>query len=132
MKPNMIKSFKPASELFRILAHPARLAILTVLREGEQCVCHMEAALKLRQAYISQQLKMLKDAGIVTDRRDGWNIFYQVSRPEIFNAMEAMSALMDLPMKIEVSGIDCPCPKCNPTERNPQAECASLDRARQP
>ena len=43
-----------AHELFRVLAHPARLAILAELRSGEQCVCHLEAV--LYQVYLSQQL----------------------------------------------------------------------------
>ena len=37
----------------------------------------------LRQAYISQHLMVLRDAGLVIDRRDGWNIYYQVNKPEI-------------------------------------------------
>ncbi|MEW6406696.1 MAG: permease [Chloroflexota bacterium] len=46
-----------------ILMHPARLGILDLLREGEACVCHMEAVFGYRQAYISQQLMVLRDAG---------------------------------------------------------------------
>ena len=43
-------------QIFKVLTHPARLAILEILRDGEHCVCHMEAYLGFRQAYISQQL----------------------------------------------------------------------------
>ena len=39
-----------AAALFKLLSHPSRLAILQVLRDGEECVCHLEAALGLRQA----------------------------------------------------------------------------------
>ena len=55
-------------QLFKVLGHPARLAILEILREGEQCVCHMETYLGQRQAYISQQLSVLREAGLITDR----------------------------------------------------------------
>ena len=58
-------------QIFKVLTHPARLAILEILRDGEHCVCHMEAHLGFRQAYISQQLSVLRDAGLVQDRRDG-------------------------------------------------------------
>ncbi|MGD8405018.1 MAG: metalloregulator ArsR/SmtB family transcription factor [Anaerolineales bacterium] len=114
----MIKPFKAPANFFKTLAHPARLAILSVLREGEQCVCHIEAMLKLRQAYISQHLKVLKDAEIVTDRRDGWNMYYRVSRPEVFEIMEAMFGLTGQPDAIPHahSEDECPCPKCHSTD----------------
>src|SRR5574341_910306 len=97
---NMIKPFQASADLFKTLAHPARLAILSILRDGEQCVCHMEAMLKLRQAYISQHLKVLKDAGIVSDRRDGWNMYYRVTRPEVFEIVDAMFAVTGQPEHI--------------------------------
>ena len=111
----MIESFQAPANLFKTLAHPARLAILTILRDGEQCVCHMEAMLKLRQAYISQHLKVLKDAEIVADRRDGWNMYYQVTRPEVFQIIDAMFSLTGQPEAIPHahSKVECPCPKCH-------------------
>ncbi len=102
--------------LYRLLNHPVRLAILDILRDGEQCVCHMEAILGLRQAYISQHLMALREAGLVADRRDGWNIFYHVQRREIYKVTDAMSVLTGEPGRriAHVHGpTDCPCPKCN-------------------
>ncbi len=49
------EQFEPQARLFKALMHPGRLAILEILRNGEECVCRMEALLGLRQAYISQQ-----------------------------------------------------------------------------
>ena len=72
--------YDPQVQIFKVLTHPARLAILEILRDGEHCVCHMEAHLGFRQAYISQQLSVLRDAGLVQDRRDGWNIFLRKVR----------------------------------------------------
>ncbi len=101
-----IDRYKEMAQLFKALAHPARLAILAALRDGEHCVCHLEAQLGLRQAYISQQLMVLRDAGLLQDRREGWNIFYRVARPEIFAAMAALGALPELPQSA------CACPHC--------------------
>lgn len=114
----MIRPFQASADLFKTLAHPARLAILSILRDGEQCVCHMEAMLRLRQAYISQHLKVLKDAEIVLDRRDGWNMYYRVARPEVFEIMGAMFALAGAPEGIPHahSKAECPCPKCHPED----------------
>ena len=103
------------SKLFRVLMHPTRLAILDVLRGGEQCVCHMEAALGLRQAHISQHLMVLREAGLVADRRDGWNIFYRVCKPDIYQVIDAMNAFNGAADPVQNRKKHaCPCPKCNP------------------
>jgi len=107
-------SYETQTQFYKVLMHPTRLAILDVLRDGEQCVCHMEALFGLRQAHISQHLMVLRDAGVVADRRDGWNIFYHVIKPEIYPVIDAMNAFSG--GSAEYAGAtpkDCPCPKCN-------------------
>jgi ArsR family transcriptional regulator len=116
--------YQSQTQLFKVLMHPTRLAILDELRSGEQCVCHMEAKFGLRQAYISQHLMQMRDAGLVTDRRDGWNVFYSVSKPEIYQVIDAMNIVTHT-KNTETSGTiqsnarssaeqhPCPCPKCN-------------------
>jgi len=119
-----MKNYQSQTQYFKALMHPTRLAILEALRDGEQCVCHMEAAFGLRQAHISQHLMVLRDAGLVADRRDGWNIFYRVVRPEIFPVIEAMKAFSGEPAgnsfegEIKSTGQACPCPKCNPDDKD--------------
>jgi DNA-binding transcriptional ArsR family regulator len=114
-----MQPYQEQGRRFKLLMHPARLAILEILRDGEQCVCHMEAFLGLRQAYISQHLMILRDAGLVADRRDGWNIFYRVSKPEIYTVIDAMNAFSGEVADTTRLGTEsrkqpCPCPKCNP------------------
>ncbi|MGZ7212499.1 ArsR/SmtB family transcription factor, partial [Streptococcus pyogenes] len=58
-------TYRKQAQFFKILMHPTRLAILDILRGGEQCVCHMEAYLGLRQAHISQHLMALREVGLV-------------------------------------------------------------------
>ena len=77
-------------DLLKALSHSTRLAILDVLRDGEQCVCHREATLGLRQAYISQPLMILKQAGLLESRRDGLNLYCRVIQPEVFNVLDAL------------------------------------------
>ena len=108
--------FQVHSNLFKTLSHPVRLAVLAILRDGEQCVCHIEAKLGLRQAYISQQLSVLKSAGIIEDRREGWNIFYQVSNPEIYKFLDQAGEISGESFPFWSSNTqssECPCPKCN-------------------
>lgn len=124
------------ARFFKALTHPVRLAILNILRDGEQCVCHLEAFLGLRQAYISQQLAVLREAGLVQDRRDGWNIFYQVVQPEVYGlldlaarlssgeagvgpelsvASESLASESLASESVASQSVECPCPKCQPS-----------------
>lgn len=117
----MNNPYKSQSGLFKILAHPVRLSILEILRDGEQCVCHMEAMLKRPQAYISQHLIVLREAGMVADRRDGWNMYYRVIKPEVYEVLDAMYALTGSRVKIRHAhaSSECPCPKCNSVQHVP-------------
>jgi len=102
------------TKLYKALMHPVRLAILDILREGDECVCHMEAALGYRQAYISQHLMVLREAGLVEDQRDGWNIFYRVTRPEIYALLDEARQMLGVPASASVPtrSASCPCPHC--------------------
>lgn len=101
-------------QIYKALTHPARIAILRILQGGEHCVCHMEAYLGYRQAYISQQLSVLREADLIQDRRDGWNVFYRVTKPEIFQALDVIERISG---KKENKGhqvsVSCPCPHCS-------------------
>ena len=104
------------SQLLKALSHSTRLAILDILREGEQCVCHMEVILDLRQAYISQQLMILKQAGLLEARRNGLNLYYRVIKPEVFDILDVLpsvTGIVPTPPKHKHDKANCPCPKCN-------------------
>jgi ArsR family transcriptional regulator len=108
--------YETQSELLKAISHPTRLAILDILRDGEQCVCHMEATLNLRQAYISQQLMTLKDAGLVESRRDGLNLYYRVIKPQVFHVLDTLSSVTGITTQLpehKHADAECPCPKCN-------------------
>jgi DNA-binding transcriptional ArsR family regulator len=118
---NMIQETKtdlqPAdlqAQIFKVLTHPARIAILDILRDGEHCVCHMEAYLGCRQSYISQQLSVLREAGLIQDRRDGWNIFYRVVNPRIYEVLDAVQKLTGQSGRdVNKTEVVCPCPHCS-------------------
>jgi DNA-binding transcriptional ArsR family regulator len=111
-----IQPFEAQAQLLKVLTHPARLAILNILHDGEHCVCHMEAHLGYRQAYISQQLMVLREAGLIQDRRDGWNVFYRVTEPHIFAVLSAVEQMVapDKAGSPHGAPVACPCPQCNP------------------
>jgi DNA-binding transcriptional ArsR family regulator len=117
----VMDGYETLADIMKALAHPVRLQILKVLRDGEACVCHLEAVLGQRQAYISQQLMRLRDAGLVVDRREGMNVFYSVADDAIARFLDAAeSAAQDIggaQIRFEHSSgaeVGCSCPKCQP------------------
>src|SRR5262245_60167628 len=72
---------------FHALADETRLGIVEALRAGERCVCDLTDDLEASQSRLSFHLKTLKDAGMVTDRRQGRWIYYSLN-PETLEAIE--------------------------------------------
>lgn len=106
----------PRAALFNALRHPVRLAILTILQQGEACVCHLEAVLKRRQAYVSQQLGVLREAGLIEDRREGLNVYYRLRTPELTALLERATAVVGNGARpsFPVAVAGCGCPRCSP------------------
>ena len=69
------------ARLFHALSDPTRIRIVELLRHGERCVCDLTDAAGAAQSRLSFHLRVLKDARIVSDRRVGRWIYYQL-RPE--------------------------------------------------
>ncbi len=74
--------------LFKALAHPTRLKIIKRLWQGEQCVCHLNEDIEFSQANISQHLKILKEARIVSSNKKGLYQYYQIRNDKIKNMIE--------------------------------------------
>ncbi len=72
-------NYDTKAETFQMLSHPVRLQILDELRRREACVCHLQAVTDRPQAYVSQQLRVLREAGLVVDEKDGQNVFYYLA-----------------------------------------------------
>lgn len=99
-----------AAQLYSLCAHPARLQILDELRRDEACVCHLQSVLGRPQAYVSQQLRVLREAGVVTDRKDGLLVYYRLNDSRVARLLEEILGLVEEPTHPE----NCPCPKCSP------------------
>ncbi|MCX8061361.1 MAG: metalloregulator ArsR/SmtB family transcription factor [Anaerolineales bacterium] len=113
MNDIVLDFYEAEAQFYKVLMHPLRLAILDLLREGEHCVCHMEAVFGLRQAYISQQLMVLRTAGLVEVRREGLNIYYRVTQPKIYAVMDALRQLTQKEPTFPLQPVDvCSCPSC--------------------
>ncbi len=82
-----MNEYQEPAQLFHILSHPARLQVLDILRQGEECVCHIQSVLDKRQAYVSQQLMVLRDAGLVESRKQGLNVFYRLAEARVADVL---------------------------------------------
>ena len=88
-----------ACRLLKVLANPDRLMILCQLAQGEMRVGEMEEALGIVQPTLSQQLTVLRDEELVSTRREGKNIYYQLSSPQALALMQVLYAQFCSPDK---------------------------------
>jgi len=78
------------ARLFHALSDPTRLRIVELLRHGERCVCDLTEAAAAAQSRLSFHLRVLKDAGLVSDRREGRWIYYEIRR----DALDTLGAVL--------------------------------------
>lgn len=102
------------------VASPQRIAILLTIGTGEACVCHLEAVLGWRQAYISQHLMVLRKADILADRREGRYVFYRLKNTSLLDLLLAAANLWGISPDTLSTLINsetypaCECPHCMP------------------
>lgn len=79
------------AKIFKALSDPVRLSILEFLRDGEKCVCEIIPHVKRIQPVVSRHLKILKNSGIVIDRKDGNRRLYSITDPQIFRIIDGIT-----------------------------------------
>ena len=82
---------KDLLSVFKALSDETRLRIVKLLENGELCVCHIVAAVDMSQSRISFHLKILKDAGLVQDRREGKWMHYRLNESDLFKRLLFLS-----------------------------------------
>jgi len=106
------------SLLLEVIGKPVRTRIILAIGKGEACVCHLEAVLGLRQAYLSQHLMALRAAGILTTRREGRYIFYRIRGMRLMELIRMAGVISgvpktDLEALIQTAALSqCKCPSC--------------------
>lgn len=88
----MRSSADQACRLMKVLSNPDRLLLLCQLSREEKRVGELQETLGILQPTLSQQLTVLRDEALVTTRRDGKNIYYQIASPQ---ALAIISVLFD-------------------------------------
>ncbi len=82
-----------AVAVFHALSDETRLDILDMLRDGERCVCELQDELEAAQSRMSFHLRVLRDAGLVTDRKDGRWSYYTVVAEAVAEAHDLVVSL---------------------------------------
>src|SRR4051812_7503640 len=96
-----------AAELFHALSDQIRVDVVTLLLDGERCVCDLMSDLDLAQSRLSWHLKTLSDAGIITGRREGrWN-YYSLNADAITEARGLLDALKPNSRRLAVRDTAC-------------------------
>ena len=67
------------AKIFKALGHPVRLLMADALREGEKCVCELQALSGLDMSTVSKHLSLLREAGIVSAEKRGTSMYYRLS-----------------------------------------------------
>ena len=89
---------------FHALADPTRLRIIQHLRHGECCVCELMDLLDAAQSRLSFHLRILKEAGLVTDRREGRWVYYAVESGAVEDLIGALEAIRPARRRAKATG----------------------------
>jgi DNA-binding transcriptional ArsR family regulator len=75
----MTTNLADVAQIFRAIAHPTRIRLLAALRYGPLCVCQMTVVVELAASTVSEHLAELRNAGLITDRKDGRWVEYRLT-----------------------------------------------------
>lgn len=82
------------AELFRALAHPARIRALEVLAGGERSVSELQPLVGIEASHLSQQLAVLRRAGLVVTRKVGTSVVYDIADPQLVELLAAAKRVL--------------------------------------
>lgn len=88
--PIDIARLEKAAEVLKAVAHPVRLKIIVSLQSGERTVSDLYQTLGTAQAYMSQQLSLMKSKGVVRARRDGNQVYYALTNPKVLQIIHCV------------------------------------------
>jgi ArsR family transcriptional regulator len=86
--------YQVKADFFKTLAHPARIRVLELLREGERSVGALIPDVGIEASHLSQQLAVLRRANLVQTRKEGSTVLYSVPDPRIFELLELTKTIL--------------------------------------
>lgn len=86
--------YQMKADFFKTLGHPVRIRVLELLSERERAVSEMLTEIDVEAANLSQQLSILRRAGLVTSRREGLSVTYELTSPEVAALLASARAIL--------------------------------------
>ncbi len=86
--------YQVKAEFFRTLGHPARIRVLEVLQGGERPVSELIPEVGIEASHLSQQLGVMRRAGIIQSRKVGSNVYYSVGDPKFFELLDVAKRII--------------------------------------
>jgi ArsR family transcriptional regulator len=86
--------YQVKADFFKTLAHPARIRVLELLRDGERSVGELIPEVGIESSHLSQQLGVLRRANIIQSRKAGTSVLYSVTNERIFGLLEIAKAII--------------------------------------
>jgi len=86
--------YEERAKIIKALAHPSRLMMVDALADGEKCVCELRELVGSDMSTVSKHLAIMREAGIVDDRKEGLQVFYSLRVPCIMNFFGCVEAVM--------------------------------------
>ncbi len=95
------EAFEKASNTFQLISDPTRLKILWLLCHSEECVINIAAAIDMSSPAVSHHLRVLKQSGLLTSRREGKEAYYTLAKtPEADLVHKIVDSVFDMNCKV--------------------------------
>jgi ArsR family transcriptional regulator len=110
------EDLKRKARVIKALAHPSRLAMVQALADDERCVCELQELVGSGMSTVSRHLAILRDAGIVSDRKQGLWVYYSLRTPCIAGFLGCIDTVMGEPCD------RMPCPRAGRARRTAKCD----------
>ncbi len=105
MNEEILAKFEARSQIMKALAHPARLLIVDELSKNERCVNDLTAMIGADMSTVSRHLAVLKNAGIIQDKRQGAQVYYSLSIPCVMDFFACAEKILESRLKKQLNVI---------------------------
>jgi len=102
---NQWKCYELQANVIQAMAHPIRIAIVEVLRNGEVCVCDIAERIDTDRSNVSRHLAVMTHAGILNSRKDGLQVFYSLQTPCVLNFLACATQTLKQNLKQQAKAI---------------------------
>jgi DNA-binding transcriptional ArsR family regulator len=93
------------AEVLKALGHPTRLAMVEMLAAGEKCVCELNKKITADHSTISKHLSILKSAGILSDRKQGLNVYYKLEVTCVLKFIDCITSVIESRARKELDAL---------------------------